>query len=153
MTYEASAAKSRNRRKASAIAVCEVASQLANRVRFCRESNVQPRELIRVASPRTTPTSNSMMPTIDQASQFGIKIENHLTAPTARKAIPRTAMVIPANANTTMRSALLTNRSALLATPSRIRPRNSWISLSTKVDLSRSGNEYRLIACFRERYP
>jgi hypothetical protein len=112
----------------------------SSRVHCRLGSNGQLRELIRVASTRTAPSSNIMMPTIDQASQFGIRIENHLTAPTARKAIPRTAIVTPINAITTIRSALLTKRSALLVTPARTRPRTSWITLSRKVDLSRSGN-------------
>jgi len=110
--------------------------------------NRQLRELMRVASASTIPTSNRVIPTIAQASQFGIRMENHFTAPTARKATPRTPMMTPAKAIATIRSALLTNRSALLTKPPKVRRSTSMISLSIKVGFSCSDNVIRLVACF-----
>ena len=98
-----------------------------------------------VTAVTVTPTRNRMIPTKTQANQAGINIASHLTAPTARKAIPRTEITIPARIRPTARATRFANLSAGLAIPPKTSRRTNRASLSNKLEVPFSVNLAPLI--------
>ena len=87
-----------------------------------------------------TPMSRSIIPTIAHASQVGIRVLSHLTAPTATNAIPIKAITIPPRIKATDRTKRLTKRSAGFTTPPRASRRINFTSFSIRAGFSDSGN-------------
>ena len=77
---------------------------------------------LRVASAvivNENPMSISTIPTINHANQGGISALSHLTAPTATKPKPNTAMITPARIKPTARAKRFTKLSTGFAAPPR----------------------------------
>ena len=75
------------------------------------------RDVSKAPSIKIMPTTNRNNPTINHASQPGIRLDNHFTIPNAVNPTPITAITKPASTIATSRIARLISRSMDFLTP------------------------------------